>query len=65
MAQAPVAPAVHSGENSPEEVAFRLYRIIGHAEGKLRTNGFSNAGTDRKYILDTYAQCLQATKGLR
>lgn len=56
------APVVHIGENSPEEVAFRLYRIVGHSEKKVATSGFAESGTDRKYILDTYAECLLAVK---
>jgi len=59
---ADTAPVVHIGENSPEEVAFRLYRIVGKCEGKLMSSGFAESGTDRQYILDTYSECLQAVK---
>jgi hypothetical protein len=56
-------PVVHIGENSPEEVAFRLMRIIGTSEGKNTSVPSGNA--DRKWLLDTYAECLQAVKGYR
>ncbi len=51
---------VHIGENSPEEVAYKLFRCIGAAEGKTAFNGVPQKGTDRKWILDTYAECLLA-----
>jgi hypothetical protein len=51
------APVVHIGENSPEQVAYKLYRDIRLEEKK------SNA--DRKYVLDTYAECLEAVRGHR
>jgi hypothetical protein len=56
-------PVVHLGENSPEEVAFKLMRLIGTAENK---NTSVNAATaDRKWVLDTYAECLEAVRGHR
>ena len=45
------APVVHIGENSREEVAFKLFHII-------RNHGGQQA-TERKWILDTYAECLK------
>ncbi|WP_316158502.1 MULTISPECIES: hypothetical protein [unclassified Bradyrhizobium] len=47
---------VHIGENSPEEVAFKLLRVIGAAEGKALASPTPQA--DREWILKTYAQCL-------
>lgn len=47
---------VHLGENSPEEVAFKLLRLIGSAEGKGLSSQAPKA--DRAWILKTYAQCL-------
>jgi hypothetical protein len=41
---------------TPEAVALRLFEIIAKHEGK------SNAGADRKWILDTYAECLRVVK---
>ncbi len=53
------APVVHIGENSPEQVAFKLLGIIAMNEKKPLT---STAGADRKWLLDTYAECLQTVK---
>ncbi|WP_346900636.1 hypothetical protein [uncultured Roseibium sp.] len=58
-------PIVHIGENSVEEVAFKLFRCIGSAEGKTAFNGSPKDGTDRKWILDTYAECLHTARGYR
>jgi hypothetical protein len=49
---------VHIGENSPEKIAYLLMVDIINKEG-----GKSEA--DRKKILDTYAECLQAVRGYR
>jgi hypothetical protein len=60
------APVVHIGENSPEEVAYKLVVIIAQHEGKqLHTTPTRQATADRKWLLDTYAECLQATTGRR
>jgi hypothetical protein len=60
-------PVVHIGENSPEHVAFRLYQIIAFLEGRTNSAGFAKdgGGADRRYILDTYAECLECVKGYR
>lgn len=51
---------VHIGENSPEEVAFKLAEVIlFQLEGKARK------GTPRKEYLDTFAECLDAVRGHR
>lgn len=50
---------VHIGENSPEQVAFNLMRVIAHSEGLALAH--SMGGTklpDRNWLLDTYAECL-------
>lgn len=65
------APVVHIGENSPEKVAYDLMMNIAGAENR-RVAG-SKAGNsiggqtpaDRKWILDTYAECLAAVRGER
>ena len=64
---ADTAPVVHIGENSPEEVAYKLYRIVGDFEGKTTSFGQSKSGggADRKYVLDLYAECLKAVRGHR
>jgi hypothetical protein len=51
---------VHIGENSPEQVAFKLLDLIGKAEGKKL--GFAEPVADRQWILDTYKECLKAVK---
>ena len=67
------APVVHIGENSPERVAYDLMLNIAYTE-KIRIGGGptgnSAAGSgdkppDRKWILDAYAECLQAVRGDR
>jgi hypothetical protein len=50
-------PVVHIGENSPEEVAYKLFRHIGTAESKGL--GASSTTADREWILKTYAMCLE------
>jgi hypothetical protein len=49
------APVVHIGENSPEEVAFKLMSLIRHLQAQ-------NSPKDMKGILDAYAECLRAVK---
>lgn len=53
-------PVLHIGENSPEHVAYRLFHHIAQVEGKILSQG--NSAPDRKWILDTYAECLRAVK---
>ncbi len=55
---------VHIGENSPEHVAYRLLRDVAWAEGMAKSTGHMFE-TDRKWILDTYAECLGAVKSGR
>jgi hypothetical protein len=50
-------PVVHIGENSPEQVAYRLMRDVLVNE--------NNANVTRKLLLDTFAECLEAVKGYR
>lgn len=58
---------VHIGENSPEEVALKLVRLVADVEGRafFRNPGNDKQAADRKWILDTYAECLKAVKGYR
>lgn len=56
---ADAAPVVHIGENSPEEVALKLMRMIASNEGKTL---MSAATAERKWLLDTYAECLQTVR---
>ncbi len=60
------APVVHIGENSPEYVAYRLLESVARAEGKLLTAMAGDPrAADRDYILNTYAECLEAVKDRR
>jgi hypothetical protein len=55
-------------DNSPERVAYDLLVAVAHAEHKdpVATSGSALwADADRKWILDTYAECLQAVRGNR
>ncbi len=47
---------VHIGENSPEEVAYKLMKDIYAAEDKY------NKGRSRDEILNLYAECLLAVR---
>jgi hypothetical protein len=66
------APVVYIGENSPEQVAYKLFEhvrmvermTLGHpAQGNAISAGFRVA--DRAWILDTYAECIKAVRGDR
>jgi hypothetical protein len=57
------APVVHIGENSPEEVAYKLLKVIASNEGKSLIGTMSGKATaDREWVLDTYAECLEAIR---
>jgi hypothetical protein len=59
------APVVHIGENSPEHVAYRLLMNVAFMEDKLIAYGGSNSTkptADRKWLLDTYAECLNTVR---
>ena len=48
--------------NSPEQVAFRPLYEIANVEG-IEMRGLSGTKkTDRKWILDTYAECIIAVR---
>lgn len=49
-------PVIHFGENSPEKVAYDLMLRVFAAESHPK---------DRKALLDTYAECLEAVRGNR
>jgi len=57
---------VHIGENSPEQVAYKLMERIADVEERSihsrypGTKGWTAA--DRKWLLDTYAECLLAVR---
>lgn len=57
----PTKTTGHLGENSPEQVAFNLLEVISNNEKKeLYAQGASPA--DRKWVLETYSDCLAAVK---
>lgn len=58
---------VHIGENSPEYVAYKLLHEIAGIEKKSFRHESASGWTiaDRAWVLDTYRECLMATKGLR
>ena len=55
------APVVHIGENSPEQVAFKLMHEIANIEKKSMNHQPSAGWTiaDRTWILDTCSECLK------
>jgi hypothetical protein len=53
---------VHIGENSPEEVAFKLLYEIAEAEGMQMRLAANSKKPDRQWILDTYAECITAVR---
>jgi hypothetical protein len=57
-------PVVHIGENSPEHVAYKLMERIAEVEdGKLhRGSGGRHKVADKKWILDTYAECIRTVR---
>ncbi len=53
-----------------EEIAYRLYQDVWRTDGKFRFPDDGSGATDkplpgRKYLLDLYAECLEAAKGRR
>lgn len=60
------APTVNLIEGAPQEVALRLTRIIAGIENKQVSGWYGHGGpVDRQWLLDTYAECLEATRGYR
>lgn len=57
---------VLTGGKSQEQVALRLLKIVSNIEDRplYRTNDIKNPA-DRKWLLDTYAECLSTVKGHR
>jgi hypothetical protein len=53
---------VNAGENTPEEVAYKLFNEIAYVEN-IRVRNYGGKETpSRKWILDTYAECLRAVR---
>lgn len=54
---------VHMGENSPEQVAFKLLQIVALNERQqLQGSATATNYPDRKWLLDTYAECLRTVR---
>ena len=59
---------VHMGENSPEHVAYKLMKHVADLEKRSFNPDPEVQGwkaMDRTYLLDTFAECLKATRGNR
>ena len=56
---AKTAPVIYIGENSPEQIAYKLLLLIASKEGKLIDDC---ATENRKWLLDTYAECLRTVQ---
>jgi hypothetical protein len=58
---------VHIGENSPEQVAFKLLHEVAKAEDVTLVGTGSGRGKapDRAWLLNTFAECLHAARGYR
>jgi hypothetical protein len=48
-------PAVHASGTSPEEVAFRLMRLI-------QGGPYPQQGVNKNEVLDLYAECLMTVR---
>ncbi|MBY2932536.1 hypothetical protein [Rhizobium leguminosarum] len=59
---------VHIGENSPEQVAFKLFELVAIVEKKSTSGTDANemkAGwtkADKNYILTTYGECVTTVR---
>lgn len=62
MADLPVSTA---SENTPEHVAYLLLERIADLEGVALARGGKDKLASRKWLLDTYAECLDAARGAR
>lgn len=54
-------------DNTPEFIALELLRIVAVVEGKALAGIATEGETrpDQKWVLDTYAECLEAVQGRR
>ena len=62
MADLPVSTA---SENTPVHVAYLLLERIADLEGVALARGGQDKLASRKWLLDTYAECLDAARGAR
>ncbi|MCL8000195.1 hypothetical protein M8994_18350 [Brucella sp. 21LCYQ03] len=58
-------PVVHIGENSPEQIAYNLFKHIVDVEDKRLSTSerYPEKVATRQYILETYAEALKAVQG--
>ncbi len=65
------APVVHIGENTAEKVAFELMELIAGIEHVSTTSTHASdlknewSKADRKWVLDTYSECIETVRGHR
>ena len=52
---------VQSGENSPEQVAYKLMTLIADVENR-EVYGHGRTPVNREWVLRTYAQCLRLVR---
>jgi hypothetical protein len=57
-------PVTYVNQSSAEYIAYKLLEIIASNENKVLYLN-NSATADRKWLLDTYAECLTAVRGLR
>lgn len=55
----------HGGDNTPEHIAFKLMERIAEAEGVSFSRDGKEKPATRKWILDTYAESLDAVRANR
>jgi hypothetical protein len=54
---------IHVGENSPEQIAWRLLQAIASNEGKTTQTSMSGGATaNRDWLLSTYAECIRVVR---
>ena len=63
--QAGTTRVVELEGDGPELVAFALLRYLAQIEQQQAQSGGVRRSFDRKWLLDAYAECLEAVKGNR
>ncbi len=53
---------VNAGENTPEEIAYKLFIEVAHAEDVRTRYTGGERKPSRQWILDTYAECILAVR---
>jgi uncharacterized membrane protein YhaH (DUF805 family) len=51
-----------TGSWTPEHIAYNLFTMIARTEQKALFASSKGDNPDRKWLLDTYAECIQAVK---